>query len=674
MQKRSGTPWGKRVALACLVVAIVVTGLLVAPHSAESQSDRLVLAFYYAWYDPSSFGGGRTPYTNPNPYFSTDPATIQRQVGHAKNAGIDGFVQSWYGPDASQQTEPNFSTLLDTAAANGFYAAVDFEPFGFMNSNEDRIAALQTLLATHAQHPAYLRYNGKPVIFFWANWLLSVDDWAYIRNAADPGYSSIWIAEGGHPQYLSVFDGLHLYNIAWSGNPAGTAATWAGTARANGGLWVATAMPGWNDTLLGRGDDAFAVDRAGGAFYRSTFSGAAASNPDMLIITSFNEWPEGSHIEPSAEFGSLYLDLTRELISAYKSGSIAAAPPPPALPTNTPGPSPTPGPTATPTQTPTPIPSPTPLPDGRIVYEVQPGDTLLGIATRFELELPELYTLNDLGPDSLLSIGQQIVVGYAAGSDVQLDESRANVAPERYRTAQLNDDGAYVHVVQTGDTLISIAVQYDLTLPDLYALSGLDETALLSVGQQVVVGWQAGAEPPLQATKESAESLIPPQFADAVIREDGKFIHIVADGDTLYSIAFQYDLTLDDLLSASGLTETSLLQLGQEIVVGDIPQPALQGGSTDAPDAPTPTPTVTVAPTLTPTPSPSPTPVEPELPPPAEAVAVLEATATPVPLIAQQPDDAPDRQSLLPAFLALFGSAIVLVGVGVYLIFGRNRA
>lgn len=483
-----------------LILIFILASLLPYsnPDLAQAQGKtKLVLAFYYAWYEPGSFGPGRTLFQPPEPYRSSDPGVIQRHVGQAKSAGIDGFVQSWYGP-APNQTETNFQTLLNTASANGFKAAVDFESGSpFFANNNDRINALNHLLTTHANHPAYLRVDGKPVIFFWANWLLSVGEWATIREQVDPAHSSIWIAEGGKTEYLSVFDGLHLYNTAWSGTPGGTAATWASQTRAANEIygsykyWVATAMPGFNDSLLGRGDGTVVRDRAGGAYYQSSFNGAAASGPDLLIINSFNEWAEGSHIEPSIEFGNQYLDLTAQLSSGYKSGNIApvavlpaatAGPTSPPPPTPTFGPSPTPTATLPPTATPTPVASPTPMPDGSIVYEAVAGDSFLAIADRFNISVELIYELNDLNSESLLRVGQRLIIGRYS------PDSALPAAPE-FPGATVRSDGTAVYRVKEGDTPIGIALRYNLSLEELYELNNnFTPESVLQIGQELIVG------------------------------------------------------------------------------------------------------------------------------------------------------------------------------------------
>ncbi|MBI1878508.1 MAG: SH3 domain-containing protein [Chloroflexi bacterium] len=339
-----------RVSFRVTILLLILSFLLTMP-PALAQDGPLVLAFYYAWFDQNTWASGQSVDSPAEPYNSADRTTIERQVSQAQSAGIDAFVQSWYGPqEAGNQTETNFRTLLDVAQTRGFKAAVDLEVTSpFLGSASTVTEALAKLLATHAQHPAYLRFQGKPVIFFWRQQQFSVDQWATIRNQVDPNRATIWIAEGTDLAYLGVFDGHHLYSIAWAASPAEQLAQWGERVRAyaatNGlsRLWVATVMPGYDDTRLSRANT-FALPRRNGDYYRETWQGAVASQPDMMIITSFNEWPEGTHLEPSVNYGNLYLDITRELVTALRGNPPPAPAPAPAVAST-----PTPEPVETPT-------------------------------------------------------------------------------------------------------------------------------------------------------------------------------------------------------------------------------------------------------------------------------------------------------------------------------------
>jgi hypothetical protein len=72
-------------------------------------------------------------------------------------------------------------------------------------------------------------------------------------------------------------------------------------------------LPGYNDTRVPGRTGTFIVPRNNGQTYRTSWDAAIASNPDWITITSFNEWFEGSMIEPSDTYGTQYLDITKSL-------------------------------------------------------------------------------------------------------------------------------------------------------------------------------------------------------------------------------------------------------------------------------------------------------------------------------------------------------------------------
>lgn len=299
-----------------------------APGSAQGGGQ--VYAYYFGWHTSGSWNDSRLIDRPAAPYNSLDAGVVGRQIDEARGAGIDAFILAWYGPADNNITHQSLSLLLDQAAARGFKTGVSVDLGGSYNATADAtIQTLRHLINERVTHPAYVRYNGKPVIYFWNQGRFSVSDWAAIRGATDPGHSTIWVMEGTDTAYLGVFDGLYLFNIAWSYDFAGTAAGWrTNTLSAGGSFYSATAMPGWDESRIGgRDNPTGAQGREGGNFLAASFAGAAGSGANAILIVSWNEYLENSHIEPSQAHGAQALDTLRPLIAAWKGGGVVSAPP-----------------------------------------------------------------------------------------------------------------------------------------------------------------------------------------------------------------------------------------------------------------------------------------------------------------------------------------------------------
>jgi hypothetical protein len=322
-------------------------------------------------------------------------------------------------------TETNLALLLEVADGTDFRVSVEFGPDSpFIESQQDVVDALRHVLQVHAGHPSFLRVEGRPVIFFWrldnvplAPGQTPLEAWQAVRDQVDPGYESIWIAEGVEVEYQQVFDGHHLYSVAWAEDVHATLSDWGYRIRrynARHGtdkLWVATVMPGYDDLKTGRAD-AFVREREGGRFYRDTWQAAMESGADWVVITSWNEWVEGSQIEPGVSYGNLYLDLTAELAAQFKAQAEASA-------TATPTPAPSPSPTATlsltptatltptltvtstPTYTPPPTATATPKPTSTATATSTDAPTPTATATKRPTATPTPHPTATPTPDSL---------------------------------------------------------------------------------------------------------------------------------------------------------------------------------------------------------------------------------------------------------------------------------
>src|SRR5687767_9344168 len=184
--------------VAVLLVSAFGAAPAYATPAAAAGGPRTVLAYYYAWWDEGNFG--RTMYKPGEAYNSDDRGVMQRHVQQAQAAGIGGFVMSWYGN--GDRTDTNLQHLLDVGAQSGFQATIHFETPKFWGA-EDTIAQLKAFYDTRINHPAMLRYQGRPVIFFWRASTYSNATWNEIRNQVDPGRQAVWIADGDNFSILS---------------------------------------------------------------------------------------------------------------------------------------------------------------------------------------------------------------------------------------------------------------------------------------------------------------------------------------------------------------------------------------------------------------------------------------------------------------------------------------
>jgi hypothetical protein len=288
---------------------------------------RLVLAFFFPWFGPNVWNQSQMSDFPIQPYSSDQPDVMDRQIREAQNAGIDGFISTWTGQD--QEVARNLPTLLQVAAKDNFKISVYFE-IDNIKQHGDVEAQLKSVIDTYSDHPAFLHWNGQPVFFFWRPDAYGDEHaWGQLRMRLDPQHKQIWSVDSGSGASLDVFDGLHVFSSGkWNANTdvASVDASFRRTiddynkAHIAHRLWAAGVIPGWDESRDPGHPDKKVIPRQDGAVYEAGWCAAIASNPEWITITSYNEWFEGSQIEPSEKYGNTYLDLTRKWATRYKTG------------------------------------------------------------------------------------------------------------------------------------------------------------------------------------------------------------------------------------------------------------------------------------------------------------------------------------------------------------------
>jgi murein DD-endopeptidase MepM/ murein hydrolase activator NlpD len=146
-----------------------------------------------------------------------------------------------------------------------------------------------------------------------------------------------------------------------------------------------------------------------------------------------------------------------------------------------------------------------------------------------------------------------------------------------------------VHVVQRGENLFRIALQYGLSTDVLAAYNGITNSANIQVGQRLlipstatVVAVEGGALAPqdTDTTSPSSGEVIP----EAITVPEGtaaigpEFVHPVVRGETVYEIARQYGTTVNAIATLNALTDVTLIYVGQPLIIPGVSAPVVMSG------------------------------------------------------------------------------------------------
>jgi len=330
-----------------------------SPIPGTEPTDK-VAAFYYPWYGNPETDGAWIHWTQNNhrppediasdyfpalgAYSSQDPAVVEQHMQWLRQAGVGVIITSWWGEGSGEDRA--VPLLLQTAERHGIKVAFHIEPYNG-RSGRSLVSDIQYLYRQYGSSPAFFRStstsryvpNAQPkgMFFVWSiegqgearysYWQEAVDQihalpegGLLIANTLEAG----WV-EGSH------FDGL--YNYATLNLEENGGFDWA-RSLPPGTLYVPSVLPGFSARRIAYPDSTY-VARQNGKTYNDQWTAALGTGvkPEMVTITSFNEWHEGSTIEPArparntidgdtySDFESLppegYLDLTRDWINKF---------------------------------------------------------------------------------------------------------------------------------------------------------------------------------------------------------------------------------------------------------------------------------------------------------------------------------------------------------------------
>lgn len=291
------------------------------PNVRNSNGQRQIASWYYPLIGP---------------YDSLDPAVLEYHVLLMKLGGIDGVIVDWYGADNFNDYAVNNArtrALLNFTRKAGLKFSLCYEDAtikreiegNFITADAAIFHGQQTMLYAQSNfftEPSFLRLNNAPVLLnFGPQYFLKNSDWVSIFSVLNATNQPAFFTEDNR---LQVGSGAFDWPPMWlSGGGTNTltpaqlesylasfeqkAAGWPG--------FISSAFPRFHDiyALAGVGSSYGYLDDANGRTLTNTLSRAMTNHSAIVQLVTWNDFGEGTGIEPTAEYGFRDLGIVQEL-------------------------------------------------------------------------------------------------------------------------------------------------------------------------------------------------------------------------------------------------------------------------------------------------------------------------------------------------------------------------
>ena len=326
--------------------------------NAAHQPAKIVLAHYMPWYASKPVSGywgwhWTMDRFNPDkvgtngqrklashyepligPYDSNDPNVLECQVLLMKYAGIDGVIIDWYGAEKFRDyatIHHNSLSLIKYLKQAGLKFAICYEDQSIKHMIEDE-KLKKAEEVTHGKRefkwieqnwfndPAYVKLKGKPILLIFGPQHFKKSQWDQITNSLSnqpllytlPHLTNQAKGSGAFG-WPPVDGGKNVTPIAWQ-----KYLDELYSRSAKGESIIASVFPKFHDIYQQAGvhKSYGYLDDQGGKTFDQTLELAWQSNSEIIQIATWNDYGEGTMIEPTKEFAYRYLESLQRKFSA----------------------------------------------------------------------------------------------------------------------------------------------------------------------------------------------------------------------------------------------------------------------------------------------------------------------------------------------------------------------